>query len=296
MIGVLTDGVSSRVGGVLSFAVVAISSGFIATALLPGIVHMLQQGGLTRNNFQGAQIPSGVGILFPIATLIPLSALIIFSTNRVASIWITVTFGMGFIGLLDDAAGDRTVRGLKGHLSALIQLKPTTGSVKAVVGGMLSLFAGWQLHGRWLDALLSAALIALSTNTINLLDVRPGRALKGFFLLTAIAIALIVPVMMTPASSAGLRQAWDHVIALGAPLGVAAALWSPDLKAKIMLGDSGSNVLGASTGLLFASTSVTSQLAVLLTLVSLHVVAERSSITEWIERVPLLDRLDRWGR
>ena len=105
---------------------------------------------------------------------------------------------------------------------------------------------------------------------MNQLDTKPGRALKGY-----IAAA----------------------IALDAPLGLAVLLLPYDLRERVMLGDAGSNALGAVLGLKsvgklhgwgrWAATGLVA---------GLNVLGERRSIGALIERTPVLRQLDAWGR
>ena len=49
-----------------------------------------------------------------------------------------LVIGVGLFGLLDDLAGDRSTRGFRGHLTALVRGRPTTGSWKLLAGGAVS--------------------------------------------------------------------------------------------------------------------------------------------------------------
>src|SRR5262249_15929971 len=91
--------------------------------------------------------------------------------------------GFGLLGLLDDTWGDRRIKGLKGHFrAALREQRITRGFVKAVGGALLALLLGFRARpDSPANAVLAAALIPLSANSINLLDLRPGRA-GGVFL------------------------------------------------------------------------------------------------------------------
>lgn len=271
-------------------AFLAAVSASIAGALLPGLIRILTAGGLTRPNFTGRAIPTGTGILLPLAALTPLALASIAVGRDVAGTWISLLLGMGLIGFFDDAAGDRSARGFRGHLMALWRGEPTTGSFKALFGGALALYAGWSLYGAWTSALVAGGLIALCTNAVNLLDVRPGRALKGYLVLSG--IGLIGSLMAIHPTSALLA----HLSLAGAPFGAALALWAPDHRGRIMLGDAGANVLGAAAGLLLAGATLPFQLTALLILLLLHILTERISLTRIIESIPLLDGLDRLGR
>ena len=158
-------------------------------------------------------------------------------------------------------------KGFRGHAAALRQGRLTGGAVK-VLGIGASGLLGARLAGRT-DVLVAGAVVAASANLLNLLDLRPGRALK------AGAIA-----------AAALRQP--------GPLGAAAALLPDDLGERTMLGDAGANALGAVLGLaLLSRASARTCLAVL---VAATAVSEVVSYSRVIDAVPPLRWLDQAGR
>jgi UDP-N-acetylmuramyl pentapeptide phosphotransferase/UDP-N-acetylglucosamine-1-phosphate transferase len=80
-------------------------------------------------------------------------------------------------------------------------------------------------------------------------------------------------------------------------VGAAAGLLPADLHERLMLGDTGANLLGAVLGLavvLEASRPV--RTAVLIVLVVLNLASERVSFSSVIDRTPGLRQLDRVGR
>src|SRR5205823_4150214 len=81
---------------------------------------------------------------------------------------------LALLGLVDDLRSGPE-RGLRGHLGSG---RTTTGVLKAVGIPALALAATRTLSG--------ATLVSLSANTLNLLDTRPGRALKAFFAVSAL--------------------------------------------------------------------------------------------------------------
>ena len=176
--------------------------------------------------------------------------------------------GAGAVGAYDDARGGRDqAKGFRGHAAALRQGRLTGGAVK-VLGIGASGLLGARLAGRT-DVLVAGAVVAASANLLNLLDLRPGRALK------AGAIA-----------AAALRQP--------GPLGAAAALLPDDLGERTMLGDAGANALGAVLGLaLLSRASARTCLAVL---VAATAVSEVVSYSRVIDAVPPLRWLDQAGR
>lgn len=185
------------------------------------------------------------------------------------------------LGLYDDLYGDRHARGLRGHVAALRGGRVTTGMVKLVglvVGGFA---AGVVQRRRVTPALVDAALIAGTANLVNLLDLRPGRALKVCLISGAAASA-------TAAPSAG---------GAASVVGAAAAVLPADLGEVVMIGDCGANTVGAvlgwavSTGLRPAGRAVALAAVTGLTLTS-----ERVSFTEVIASTPWLRALDEMGR
>jgi hypothetical protein len=119
-----------------------------------------------------------------------------------------------------------------------------------------------------------ALLVALWASLLNQLDTRPGRALKAY----ALGSLLV-----------GRRpRRADGLAVLIAPY---------DLREMTMLGDAGSNTLGAVLGL----SSVTrltgrGRWNTIAVLAGLNLLGETRSLGSLIERTPVLRRLDALGR
>jgi hypothetical protein len=129
------------------------------------------------------------------------------------------------------------------------------------------------------EVLLGAGVIAGTANLVNLLDLRPGRALKAGVLLGA-------PLAAGPAG--GL---------VAGPVGAAAALLPADLDERVMLGDCGANALGALLGVgLAARAGLAGRAALLAGLAVLSAASEQVSFTKVIESTPGLRELDGLGR
>jgi hypothetical protein len=180
--------------------------------------------------------------------------------------------GAGVAGAYDDRHGDAAAKGFRGHVAALRRGRLTTGAAKVVGISLSSLCAAACLRGRR-DVLLSGAVIAGSANLVNLLDLRPGRALK-----VGVAAGAV----------------------LGQPgvVGSCAALLPADLAEQRMLGDAGANALGAVLGVALVQQlrSRAARQAVLAVLVALTAASERVSFSAVIDRNPALRRLDQLGR
>lgn len=185
--------------------------------------------------------------------------------------------GAAAVGMYDDAAGSRTpgAKGFRGHLSALRHGRVTSGLVKVGAIGAVGLTASALRPGRRgpVDVLVDGALVAGSANLLNLLDLRPGRALK-----VGAATALL----------------------LGQPglAGAAAALLPGDLHERSMLGDGGANGFGALLGLALVERHVErrTRAGFLAGLVALTAASEVVSYSKVIDAVPPLRWADGLGR
>jgi UDP-N-acetylmuramyl pentapeptide phosphotransferase/UDP-N-acetylglucosamine-1-phosphate transferase len=214
-----------------------------------------------------------------------------------AAVALTVATGSGAaFGLVDDLGEDMSSRrkGLRGHLGALARGELTTGGLKVLgigAGALVAAAVATPTHCAdgsrrsavgWLaDVTVSGALVASSANLLNLLDLRPGRALKAATLVAA-------PLALGPGGGAG---------AAASVLGVVGAAMDQDLAEADMLGDGGANALGATLGtavVLSAPRPV--RLGVLAAVVGLTVASEKVSFTRVIERTPVLREIDAWGR
>lgn len=194
--------------------------------------------------------------------------------------------GSGAFGALDDLAGDGSSKGLKGHLAAAARGRITTGLIKVVGIGATGLVAA-SLADRSrddmepLDTLVGGAVVAGAANLANLLDLRPGRALKA-------TVLAALPLLLTNGPGAPRAAA-----ATGAALG----LLRPDLAGTAMLGDTGANAAGALIGTaLLDATGRRGRVVALVVLTALTLASERVSFTRVIESTPGLRDLDAWGR
>lgn len=200
--------------------------------------------------------------------------------------------GAGAFGALDDLVGEGSSKGLRGHLAAARRGQVTTGAVKVAGLGATGVLTACLMDRSLIrtgpiSTLIGGAVIAGSANIVNLLDLRPGRALKVVLL---VSVPLVASGGGTPGSNA----------AAGAAAGAAgAAIGSlpEDLAGRSMLGDSGANSAGALLGAaLVARTGLTGRLLALTVLTALTLASERFSFTTVIESTPGLRELDALGR
>lgn len=259
---------------------------------------------LRRTNYAGRTVTLAEGAA--------VSALLATGTALAGSRRDALVLGaVGALGLADDLleprqrrAGRPVAKGLRGHLGALRSGRLTTGGAKALGIPALALLgaaaAPRPRHGAMVPA--DAILVAGCANLANLLDLRPGRALKAVI---PAAAALAVPSASAPARGrrdtgqghpCGDRDASGRALAIAALVPAAAALL-PDLREHGMLGDAGANALGAAVGLA-ATRRAPRPVRLGLTglVVALTLASERVSFSAVIDRTPALRAVDRWGR
>jgi UDP-N-acetylmuramyl pentapeptide phosphotransferase/UDP-N-acetylglucosamine-1-phosphate transferase len=242
-------------------------------------------GELERTNFRGRTVTLAGGPALAVGATIGAA----FGARGPAATAAAVTAGAvsGAVGLYDDLVGNRPeqkAKGFAGHLGALREGRVTSGLVKIAGVGAAALAASALLPAdresrRAVDVLLGAGVIAGTANLLNLLDLRPGRALKAGALIGA-------PLSLGRGGS----------VAAGT-LGAGAALIKADLDEEIMLGDAGANALGALLGLAVATrTGRAGRATVLAVLTALTAASERVSFTKVIQDTPWLRTLDELGR
>jgi UDP-N-acetylmuramyl pentapeptide phosphotransferase/UDP-N-acetylglucosamine-1-phosphate transferase len=261
----------------------------VAAILAPGLLRALVDAGHVKANYRERSVAFPFGVLSVAGALLALVPLMLVERLALVGIFhpetLTVgvyVLGVAFLGLVDDTLGGEP-RGWRGHGRAVLNMRLSTGALKAAGSFGLALyamdFAGLST-GRWL---LASAVLVLATNVFNLLDLRPGRATKVFVLLGA---GLTI-------GAASVRPLW----ALGLFVGPALIAGVYDLRERAMLGDTGANLLGALAGLwLVLTLSEPGQAVALVVLLVITVYGELRSITKLVERMPLLRELDSWGR
>lgn len=266
---------------------ILILTGLLGTyAIIPLFRSLLIESNVLRPNYKKDMIPVSMGIVFLPMLIINAIILAYFTTNFKDMLHIFIfLFGlvsMFFAGILDDIIGNRDVSGLKGHFKSLLNGKLTTGGFKALFGGFIGLVISIAISKNIYDIVINTLIIALSTNLMNLLDLRPGRAIKGYLLISIVLLST-------------LGEYTRNLLLLIFPNVI--AYFNQDLKAKAMMGDTGSNVLGISIGILFVmGYPLKVRLIWLAFLIFIHILTEKYSLTKIIENNKFLNFIDKLGR
>lgn len=270
-------------------------AGWLAARLLWTLLRpTLAQPLLMRRNWRDQDVPTAIGVLVPLAVVVVEAGRVVagaagigpggMGPHRMAVA--VVVLGMGMVGLLDDLAGGDDARGFRGHLAELAGGRLTTGAVKLFGGLAVSTVAVAVAapDEMGLGRLVAdAVLVALAANLGNLLDRRPGRAAKaGLGAFVALGLATAGP---------------TSLVAVAVVAGAAAALLLDDLRERLMLGDTGANVVGGAVGLgVVMACAPATRMVVLVAVVALNAASEVVSFGRVIDAVPPLRVLDRWGR
>jgi UDP-GlcNAc:undecaprenyl-phosphate GlcNAc-1-phosphate transferase len=266
----------------------------LSLLLVPAGARGLRDAGLVRENYRGVSLAFPLGAVLATAALVALAPLAFLNDRADLDLldpelrrWLPYLLGIAFLGFLDDALGRGDAaaapRGWRGHGRALREGSLSTGAIKAI--GALAL-AAYVVSGRGLESwryIADVALLILATNLFNLIDLRPGRAEKGLALLGA---GLCLGAWtLAPLELLGI---------FAGPILVGAWL---TLGERAMLGDTGSNLIGAVAGVwLLTNLGGGGRLVALAVVAALTIYGELRSISTTIDSLPPLRWLDSLGR
>ncbi len=282
-----------------------------------------------RTNFHGVTVSLRGGVAMAGAAVASAAVASALSDQpRAALGGVVASLGGGLAGYIDDVDqgahdGGKVAKGLKGHLGALAHGQVTTGVIKIAGIGASALAASalvgskaTSVGGKVADLALNTVLIAGTANLANLLDLRPGRALKATVLVAAPLSYFSCAAAKTPASGASVTSATpaaasakpvspastsgasaQRLLASGLNAAAITALVE-DLQETTMLGDTGANAAGALLGTsLAANDSRKLRLGAALGVVGLILASEKVSFSKVIAANPALNWLDQlWRR
>ena len=266
----------------------------LAAVLVPAWIRDMRRAGLVRENWRGRTVAFPAGAVLVAVSLVALAPLALLDDRAELDLldpelrrWIVYVIGVALLGVLDDSLGRAgeadSPRGWREHVRALLSGRFSTGAIKALGAFALAAYAVSGRGREEFDYLADLALLLLATNLFNLLDLRPGRVEKVFF-------ALIAGLCL---------GAWtaEPLELLGLFIGpVLVGAWLT-VRERAMLGDTGSNLIGALAGVTLLETlDDPARLIALGLIAALNLYGEFRSITAAIDRVPLLRQLDSLGR
>ena len=264
----------------------------------------LRAGIFIRDNFQGFRVPAIGGVaLVAAGGLLLLIEPLTDATFRLSPATDSALLSFGALGLVDDIWGNRSSKGFRGHIRALIHNRRlTTGAIKAIGGAGLAVWIAWSLHssvrsagpfGMLSEVILPALLIALCANTFNLLDLRPGRSTLIAMIVVAVAYGWCA-FRIAALGDMGVFSRFDLGELIGTLLGCSLGAYLLDRNAMTMLGDTGSNALGAALGVMSAGIlPMWGVAAAVVALAAFQLWCESHSLSAFIESKPLLRALDR---
>jgi UDP-GlcNAc:undecaprenyl-phosphate/decaprenyl-phosphate GlcNAc-1-phosphate transferase len=246
------------------------------------IYNLFKRIGLSAINYQGELIPTGSGLIFILGAILFWALLLILDIDNELTVekYIFIISIIGGVGLIDDLIGNKEFQGYKGHLKQLFKGKLTTGGLKAIVALLISILV--VNNGRSIiETIINIFIFLLMTNFLNLLDLRPGRSIKIFILLSLFLFLL-------------QKKLW--IIFL--PIYIIIIFYLPyELRGEIMLGDTGSNILGAISGLAYSMfPHYYIKIPIFIILLIINILAERISLSKIIKNNRILNYLDNLGK
>ncbi|RXI99532.1 hypothetical protein DS745_15060 [Anaerobacillus alkaliphilus] len=230
--------------------------------------------GWSVKNYLGVEVPYSLGLGVFIAILY-----FSFLLNAVFFLYLSVLYVTGFI---DDRFGTKYPKGLKGHVSLFFRTgRVTTGFLKLVSTLAVSFSVIFLVEGGIMEKLTMFLLLVLPPHVMNLFDTRPLRVWK----VMSIHLLFFLPLFY--------QMTLSTILSL---LFIALCLMYFEGTRKGMLGDNGATLLGGVLSVVaIVHLSITWQWLLISFYLLIILITERFSISEWIEKTPLLRKIDRWG-
>ena len=253
-------------------------------ALAPGLRAGLLSGGHTVENYRGERIACPLGIVVLAGAAVAFGAIgflaqmdVIDPQTALAPMFV---FGVAALGLIDDAYSGSS-RGWRGHGGALKAGQFPTGALKAV--GTLALAARVLQTGDDVRYLLAIVVVVLAVNLFNIVDLRPGRAVKLFVAMAGVLVAI---------------EGSQLLEGIGFFAGAILVAGLYDLRERGMLGDTGANLIGAVAGLALVQTTTPTPAWLPPRLFSGQSPSTKNfeRLSAFVDRTPGLRHLDSLGR
>jgi len=260
-------------------------SSLVFHLLLPPVVDLLERMDLRVPNYRQHLVITCAGLVFVLVAPVVVMGgyLLHLISDREAGLFLLMGTGTGLIGFADDISAETGVKGLRGHFTALVRGRLTAGALKALYTGVLGITVSALLRRPSSGALVDGLILALSGNLFNLLDVRPGRAIKGL---------LITSLVLVPAVSA------SSFVVVVLSYVIFCLIYLPwEMDERVMLGDVGANFLGVLAGFtVIVAFPVNTHPIVVIILLSITLLAEKVSFSGVIEENNILRWFDHLGK
>ncbi len=268
-------------------------------------LHFLRRE-MTRYNFKLDPVPTSVGVSMVLCFLVyQMGFLMIQQTWRIWQ-WSILEPGLGalsvaFLGLYDDMFKRHERSTLKTHLAMLLSDRVLDSGVLSVMGVFLVAMVGrmrFDLDARFGGAgvlLLNVLLITLSCTFLGLINTRPLRALKAALgLIWLITGASLYLAFFLPEFGSVHQLTWRLTLPVAF---IAMGYWRYERQGRASMGAVGANFLGFILGLFLVNElSYELKLIMLGLLALVHIVAMLTDLGELIDRVFLLNLIDRLGQ
>ena len=278
--------------GYLLIASFVISYFFICLLLTRITYEFFKKINWMSKNYQGQDVVHSFGILIIIHYLIyflfvqvlhHLSEVSLTSATVEQAVYVLGIALISLMGFIDDRFGQSEIKGLRGHWRAfIVERKLTSGLLKAVVGSLVAMLSTYSFSSSLIHWFWQTVLVMLSIHVFNLLDLRPGRSIKSFWL----GVIFFIPFFPRV----------EFIIYVLPIIFSTLLIFRYERCHLSMLGDAGSNVLGFVYGYNLLNLGQTAiQLSFLLLFLVLSLLAEKVSFSEYIKKTPWLSKLDNWG-
>ncbi len=245
--------------------IIGLLGGFLVSYLLLPIFFTLGKT-FTVNNYRGRPLLTATGIWLALSLVLGSLPLLFWSRDLIF-LWFFL-LSVTFIGFLDDIILEKA-KGLKGHLLKLRTGQLTPGILKLVFIFIFSLGVAFFFKRQYW--LIDGLLISLLANTVNTLDTRPLRAISFY---------LVSLLMSTLTNFQSLFTALAWVLAGGVLV-----IYPSEKKETTMLGDAGSNLLGAMLGLVAWNFALHTRIALIVLALIWQVLADRYSLSLLLEKI-----------
>lgn len=238
--------------------------------------------GLVKKNYKGASIPYSGGTIIFIG--LSLAFLGYYAYREISLLkflfFLVISLCLYIIGIIDDLFGNPEIKGLKENIKSLFAKKFSTGLIKAPLIFVISCVVYYVFNEEYW--ILKGIITALITNLFNLFDLRPGRALKFYYIFSFLIYM------------GSMRWCRELFIILFVVITV---YYYFDAYGFSMLGDGGSNLIGFLTGYMLCEVLPSGLIPLLLILVMLLLIQftfDKYSLTGLIKRRLWLDFLDKF--